>query len=820
MQPHRDDLQHLSMLELFRVEAENQTALLTGGLLEVERGRASAEQLETLMRAAHSLKGAARIVNLDAAVRIAHAMEDCFVAAQQGLVRLDQPLTDLLLRGVDLVQQIAKTDESEIAAGAAAHTTAIQEFVDAINARLSGQRTRSGGAAAHKAHPAGASERTTRAASGAGPAAQPGAKSGPGGRRSASGTEESAGDKPVAGADPAVPERIGSPGGPTRFGGPSERVLRLTAENLNRLLGLASESLVESRWLRPFADAMLRLKRVHGGLEELLDRSQQDLGGRPGADRLGEAVAGLVRRAGEVRESLNERLQELDQYDRRFANLANRLYLEVLRARMCPFGEGVERFPRMVRDLARFLGKQVRLEMLGVETQVDRDLLERLETPLAHLLRNAVDHGCERPQERLRAGKPAEARVQLEARHVAGQLQITVSDDGAGIDLEGVRREVLRRRLVPAGLLPQLSESELIQFLFLPGFTLKDRVTEISGRGVGLDVVQSLVKSVRGSIRVNTQPRAGTKFVLQLPLTLSVLRALLVEIGGEPYAIPLARIAHTFRLAPGSLQTLEGPPHFQWAGRYIGLLLAHQVLECGREPPPDDTLAVVVLADAHPGGLGDAPAAAAPAVMGSRLYGLIVDRFLGECELVVQPLDPRLGKVRDISAAAISREGEPILIVDVDDLLCSIEKLLASGSPVTVHHRAWLRPARRRKRVLAVDDSLTVRELERKLLLSRGYQADVAVDGMDAWNAVRSGVYDLVITDVDMPRMDGIELTSLIKQDPRLRSLPVLIVSYKDHEEERLRGLNAGADYYLTKSAFHDEQLIQAVVDLIGEPEE
>ena len=195
-----------------------------------------------------------------------------------------------------------------------------------------------------------------------------------------------------------------------------------------------------------------------------------------------------------------------------------------------------------------------------------------------------------------------------------------------------------------------------------------------------------------------------------------------------------------------------------------------------------------------------------------------MDRFLGERELVVQPLDPRLGKLQDISAAALMEDGAPVLIVDVEEMVRSIEKLLADGRLAQIQLAASAPSAPKPKRVLAVDDSLAVRELERKLLSSRGFQADVAVDGMDAWNAVRTGQYDLVITDIDMPRLDGIELAKLIKQDPRLKALPVLVVSYKDLEQDRLRGLQAGADYYLTKGSFSDESLLQAVVDLIGDP--
>jgi two-component system, chemotaxis family, sensor histidine kinase and response regulator WspE len=380
-------------------------------------------------------------------------------------------------------------------------------------------------------------------------------------------------------------------------------------------------------------------------------------------------------------------------------------------------------------------------------------------------------------------------------------LQVIVSDDGAGMDVGLVRRAIVKRKLVAPSLAERMSDSELLQFLFLPGFSLKETVTELSGRGVGLDIVQNMARSVRGNVRVFANPGRGMRFQLQLPLTMSVLRALLVEVGGEPYAFPLAQLLNTLKLPRERIETLEGRHHFRLGEHYIGLLAAHQVFECPEVKPPEADLPIVVLGDRN-----------------SR-YGLLVDRFLGERELVVQPLDPRLGKVKDISAAALMEDGAPVLIVDVEDMVRSIEKLVSSGELAGVSPAALGAGRAKRKRVLVVDDSLTVRELERKLLVTRGYHTDVAIDGMDGWNAVRGGEYDLVITDVDMPRMDGVELASLIKKDPQLNSLPVMIVSYKEREEDRMRGLEAGADYYLTKGSFHDEALLQAVIDLIGEPE-
>ena len=466
---------------------------------------------------------------------------------------------------------------------------------------------------------------------------------------------------------------------------------------------------------------------------------------------------------------------------------------------MRPFADGVEGLPRMVRDVAQTLGRQVKLEIIGGSTQVDRDILARLEAPLGHLLRNAIDHGVEPPAVRVAAGKPPEGTIKLEARHSAGALQIIVSDDGHGVDLEKLRVAVVARNLTTRESVGVLSETELLEFLFLPGFTMKDTVTDLSGRGVGLDAVQDMVKQVRGTVRVVSQAGKGTRFQLQLPVTLSVVRTLLVDIAGEPYAFPLAGIIRTLQLSKNDVSILEGRQHFELDGGHIGLITARQVLGSDGPATMGDDLAVIIVGDQD------------------HRYGLIVDRFIGERELVVQPLDTQLGKIKDIAAGALMEDGSPVLIVDAEDLLRSMDKLAARGGLAAVDRRAADVTRKPRKRVLVVDDSLTVRELERKLLSASGYEVEVAVDGMDGWNAVRTGHFNLVVTDIDMPRMDGFELVTRISHDPNLKAVPVMIVSYKDRDEDRQRGLEAGAAYFLTKGSFHDETLLNAVVDLIGE---
>jgi two-component system sensor histidine kinase and response regulator WspE len=759
----------LSLLELFREEAAVQTRVLSDGLLALEHRPADAAALEACMRAAHSLKGAARIIGLQDGVDIAHVMEECFVGAQRAELQLTPAHIDVLLRGVDLLMRVgdAKTDAPVTRAD-------IDGFVRRLASPASAARETAAGDGTHADQDVDVYAQL-QAQLQAEALAQ---------RQEAPATDPAA--PPDAPAQPASHASARHP----------DRMLRVRAANLDRVLSLSGEVLVESRWLKPFATSMLRIKRTQRDTSRALDALYDTL-----ADHLDDAALSAL---ADVRTALNDmqhtlgaRLDELDHYDRSSSNLAQLLYDEALQCRMRPFGDATHAYPRVVRDLARSLGKRVKFEIVGTSTQVDRDILDMLDAPLGHLLRNALDHGIETPDARLARGKPAEAHVTLEARHSAGKLLISVSDDGAGIDLDNVRASVIRRKLADEDTAARLSEPELLDFLLLPGFSMREQVTDVSGRGVGLDAVHEMVKAVRGTVRIFNDPGHGSRFVMQLPLTLSVVRSLLVDVGGEAYAFPLAHVRRTLELARADIDMLEGQQHFAFDGKPVGLVTAHQLLGA-QAGVTRESVSVVVIGDERV------------------TYGIAVDRFLGERMLVVQPLDPRLGKIRDIAAGALMENGDAVLIVDVDDLLRSVDKLVRGGQLDRIG-RAHDVAARQRKHVLVVEDSLTVRELERKLLEKRGYAVTVAVDGMDGWNALRGGTFDLVVTDIDMPRMDGIELVTLIKRDPLFKPVPVMIVSYKDRDEDRRRGLEAGADYYLAKGSFHDEALLDAVRDLIGE---
>lgn len=751
-----DQMRDASLLDLFRLEAEAQKQVLDTGLLILERDPTNASQLEACMRAAHSLKGAARIVGLDHGVQVAHAMEDLLVAAQEGLLRLLPDHIDALLQGSDLLLRIGQAQQdAELEARVETVTTRLQVLLGNAVPAL---RVQPGESAAFvaEAKPVSLTETPTTTV------APP--------------------------AEPVADERI-------------SRVLRVSAERFDHLIDLSGKSLVEFQRTKPLNDSLHRLKRQQESARRTLESLREHL---LGTDLDASAQALFA----ESRNLLIECQQQLQAHQELFDDFVwyggqrtQQLYDLALASRMRPFADVLTGQTRMLRDLGRSLGKQVRLAIEGENTQVDRDVLERLEAPLTHLLRNAVDHGIEPPALRARKGKPEEGVVQLRARHHAGMLVLEVSDDGAGIDLERVAQAVIKRRFATAEQVEQMTEEELLAFLFLPGFSMSQQVTEVSGRGVGLDVVQHEIRRMRGNVRLLQTPDQGCLFHLELPLTLSVVRALVVTIGGEAYAFPLAQIERMLRLPRSAIVQLEGRQHFWLEDEHVGLISAAQLLQCNEKQGDDDSIPIVLIRDRE------------------QYHGLAVEAFLGEFTLVLMPLDGRLGKVRDVAAGALLHDGTPVLILDVDDLLNSVSKLLGTGHLERVDHASHARQTVS-KRVLVVDDSLTVRELERKLLLSRGYQVSVAVDGMDGWNALRAETFDLLITDIDMPRMDGIELVTLVRQDPRLRSLPVMVVSYKDREEDRRRGLEAGADYYLAKASFHDEALLDAVQTLIGEARE
>lgn len=770
-----------SLIDLFRAEVETHNASLSNGLLALESKPGDPTILEPLMRAAHSIKGAARIIGLDTVVTLAHAMEDCFVAAQEKKLTLGTVHIDTLLQGVDFFAKLKVLPESEITPWLTAQESAMHSLQATLNG-FTGAETSAPAPITPVEPVAPAPEPKPSASAPATPTPSPATST----SQTAESDSKTVETTLTVSPQPETPED-------------KNRAVRVVTETLDQLLGIAAETLVETSRLEPARAAVESIKKNHARLSALTTELRSALESGTPFSELQNLRIDIYRCLSDSGHTIAQHSAALEDYALRANTLTERLYHQVIVARMSPFRDATTAFPRMVRDLARQLGKQVRLEIIGGNVMLDRDSLEKLEAPLGHILRNALDHGIETPLQREQAGKPTEGLIRIEARHHAGMLFLSINDDGRGIELNRIRAKAIAKGLVPYHMATGLSDAELFEFMFLPGFSTADRVTEVSGRGVGLDVVQSTVHQLGGTIRIRSQVGASTTFILQLPVTRSVLRTLIVSIGGEPYALPLARIERTHKTTLPELEMAEERVSFRIDDQLIPLVSAAEVLGIPPEDQPRREISIVVISTEQ------------------KRYGIEVDSFVGERRIVVRPLDPRLGKVPDINAASLTDDGRALLILDIDDLLRSIESLMSGDILSRSRRDTGTVERKKNKRVLVVDDSLTVRELERKLLEKAGYEVDSAVDGMEGWNAVRLAEYDLVISDVDMPRMNGIELVQHIRGDSRLRTIPIVIVSYKDRAADRMRGLEAGANYYLTKGSFHDTSFLRAVVDLIGE---
>lgn len=719
----------LSLLELFRMEADEQIAVLRNRLLEVESGHSTAAGLEALMRASHSLKGAARIIGLDAIVHLTHAMEDRFVAAQAGHA-LDSADVDRMLRATDWLEKLQTANPKETEAWLAENTSAIEALAASL-------------------------------ASTEGPTAE----------------------APSAAVAPSTPEaKPAGDGEVFRRSQPesdtAERSIRMSSGGFDRILAFSSHMLVASRQFVNHSEALERNKHA-------LVRAHRLLADADEMSRI-SALQELERQIA----VLDDSIADLDTLTRSNERAAERLHRAVLAGRLRPFSEGITGVSRLVRDTARNLGKTVVLEVIGEGTRVDRDILERLEAPISHLVTNAIDHGIETQAERAALGKAAEARIKIHARHENGRLVITVQDDGRGIHRDRLRETILRKNLVNAETAEGLSDHELLEFLFLPGFSTANTVSEISGRGVGLNVVQSMVQEAGGSVTVTSEPGEGTTFRLTLPVTRSVIKVIRLQVDGESYAVPLVRIDKVVHMEPQpSGEEAEERYSITLDGESVPVVTLNRLLGLSTRPLPAGPVPMLLS-----GGVAFA-----------------VDRLVDEIELPVRRIDRRLGKIPGVSAASLDEDGLPLLILDVEDLLHTAREGAAAPSAIDT---SLMTP-----RILIVDDSHTVREMERRLLDRAGYTVATAQNGQEAWNLLRLNDYDLLISDVDMPQMNGIELVAKVRDNPRLARMPVIILSYKDSEEDKRRGLDAGADYYLTKGAFQNNTFLQAVVDLIGTAE-
>lgn len=729
------------LLSIFRDEVGEYLSTLNSALLQIETSAATPDVLRELNRVAHSMKGAARAVGLKVIETLAHYMEDVFDAALSDHLGLSPDVCDLLYDGLDLIQNIVDGVEND------------QQTLADVLARLE-QAVAAGAAAAPASDPAPAPVSSTR------------------------------------NTDTVVIRT-------------AEESIRVPVSKLDRLMAEVSELLVARMQSEERQQEVEELRRVHGrwrrewqsvrGAYIRLARRLQD-----GQDDLRDDLATLFkfletnqRRLQEANQGLTQLVQALRQDNLRLITLTDQLQDDIAGMRMIAFDTLLGGFQRIVRDLARDTGKQVHLDVTGAAVEIDKTVLDALRDPIMHLLRNAVDHGIELPDERQRQGKPPTGRVLIDVEQRGSEIVVRVRDDGRGIDAAAVRQAAVRQHILSRQEAELISDDEARSLIFHPGLTTSAQVTAISGRGIGMDVVRDRVESLRGRLSVHSAPGSGTTISLSVPVSLTRIRCVLLQAGGQTYAIPSIVVARMMRLPRAGVFTAENRDMVVIDGQPMPLVALADVLGLPVTPRPDDS----------------APLVALVLRAADRIVAFEVDGLASERELVLKPLGPEIARARFVSGAALLGTGDVMIVLDANDLVRA-----ATGAAIT---RRWLpeeaQPAARRLRVLVVDDSITTRTLEKNILETAGFDVTVAIDGVEGWMRLNEADYDVVISDVEMPNMNGLDLTRQIKSTGRTRDIPVILLTSLSKPEQQQAGLQAGADAYLIKSRFDQGELLKMI---------
>lgn len=571
--------------------------------------------------------------------------------------------------------------------------------------------------------------------------------------------------------------------------------IRLATDTLDTLLLQAEELIV------PKLAAGQRVGEARG-LVERLARCRSTLNRATGSQ---VATAEATHDLRSLEADAREMLRQLTRDERNLSGAVGGLHERLREVRLTAASVVLDLFPRMVRDLARESGKRIEWVAQGSEMEVDRKVLEEIKDPLIHLVRNAIDHGIEPTEVRAQAGKPLTGRIGVTFSAVEGhRIEVRVEDDGGGIDPAQVSDAAVRARLVTSETAEGLTDDEAVTLIWRSGLSTSRIITDVSGHGLGLAIVKDRVERLGGHIRLDTRRGSGTTVRMVLPASVATFRGLLVRAGGQPFLIPTGAVERAVRVAASEIEHVEGRDAIGWNGRTLSLARLSDLLDLAPSPALDAPGSSVPV---------PTPVRRQPCVVvtvGEQSVGLLVEEIDGEREVLVKELTAPLVRVRNIAGAGLLGTGRVALILRPADLFKSARHRprssgLASAAP----------EGRRQPLILVVDDSITTRTMEKNLLEAAGYQVRVAVDGVEAWTLLRTEAFDLVVSDVDMPRMDGLDLTARIRTDPKMSGVPVVLVTALESREDKERGIEVGANAYLVKSSFDQTNLLEIIRRLV-----
>ena len=733
----RKDKEFLKKLAAtFLIEAREHIRALSSGLVELEKARGPARTaiIENIFREAHSLKGAARAVNMSEAESVCQSLESIFAALKRSEMQLSSEVFDGLHQSVDLLDSIVSRADADTA-------TADHPTID------------------------------------------------------------------------TQPQSLLS-------SGPVTETIRITTAKLDALFLQAEEMVYAKSAARHRAGELREVKSQFAVWEKEWKKLLPDIQRLRHSFGRTDVSSGALDKTSQLKNILEfvdwsnsfvkscdrslDRLMKSAENDQRLiAPMIDNLLESAKKALMLPFSPVLELLPRFVRDLARDQGKEVEMMMNGGEIEVDKRILEEIKDPLIHLIRNCVDHGIEKPDERKKKQKSPQGRITVSIGQKDGnRIEIAVSDDGNGIDLASVKSAVVKLGIVSSEGAEKLSNQAALLLIFESGVTTSRLITEISGRGLGLAIVREKAQKRGGAVSIESTPGVGTTFRIVLPTTLATFRGLLVREAEHTFVIPIANIERVMRTRKDEIKTVGNRETILVGGQPVSLVRLGDALGLARRPEP-------------PGPAGDAPERPSVQVVvagsADRRIAFQIEDILNEQEVLVKSLGKKLGRVRNIAAATVLPTGKVVPILNVHDLVDAALKIPAKPVDAVASKPGDTL----RKSVLVVEDSITARTLLKSILESAGYRVRTAVDGVDALTAMRTESFDVVVSDVEMPRMNGFDLTAKIRSDKKLSEIPVVLVTALASREDRERGIEVGANAYIVKSNFDQSNLLHVIQTLI-----
>ena len=741
------------LIAIFKAETEEHLTKLDNGLVKLEKQPDNIELVRSLNREVHTLKGAARVFGFCEIQDIAHRIEDILEGVADKRTVFNPLTTERIFKGLDAIRTILEkiiheksidVDVSDLCRDLGACLAAKQET--GTPRKSEPTKEHAGKEAQHEVvHPLSEGEKPSLSTQ----------------REEYIRVPLSRADKLLYLVGEVVINRMKSSAKIAE----TKRLSKITRE-VQKSISSLSEA-VKKEFSSPNGEVTKWLSQCDAQMQKLREHSL----------KLYDHVSTEVFHLDPVIDELQARVKEI---------------------KMLPLSTVFSGFPRMIRDIASQQGKEVTLVISGEETELDKKVLEGIKTSLIHILRNCIDHGIEEPEVRVTLGKPKYGTIKVSASHESDNVVITVEDDGRGVDTEQIKQTALKKRLVSGDDLERMTDKELLNFVFLNGYSTSPMVTDVSGRGMGLDIVRRDITNLKGRVFLDTQKNRMTKFTLVLPLTVAVIQALLIKLQNMLFALPMLSITECVKVNMDEVSTIEGRMALPFRGHIVPLVRLNEVL--GLPPARDEegkakkTMLVVMVTSLD------------------RQVGFIVDEIVGEEEVFIKSLGKHLGKVKNVSGAIIMATGEVAVVLDIEDLLAhsalSPQRVKEKRHPSKGKHKE--------RRILVVEDAFSTRELEKSILENHGYLVDTAVDGLDALDRMTGNQYDLIVSDIEMPRMDGFELCRTLKKNEGFKDIPFVMVTALQKEEDKRRGMEVGAAAYIVKSAFEQTNLLDTIERLVG----